>query len=194
MACYEGATIHIFSNGKRCPMYDDPDADGHEDPYSMISSPQKYIEAVNGARFAVGLTLEPGFNFANCDAVRARFFFENCSSSILSDLRRIDIEGGAVDRRTTIVNSIVSFCSSTGQWQQADLTFGELKIGEASESNVTLNDIKNLGRIQVVWQRIKWGQKTLQYVYKEPSAISEVSEKVLKGKAIENAIKLCTPQ
>lgn len=65
---------------------------------------------------------------------------------------------------------------------------------ETSESKVTLNDIKNLGRIQVVWQRIHWGPKTLQFVTKEPSAISEVSEKVLKGKAIENAIKLYTPR
>lgn len=129
MACYEGATIHIVSDGKRCPMYDDPDADGHEDPHSIISPPQKYIEAINGAKFAVGLTLEPTFDFANCDAVRVKFFFET-SSFVQGDLRRIDAEGGAVDRRTRSVSSMVSFCSSTGQWQKADLTFGELKVGE----------------------------------------------------------------
>ncbi|KAL8983537.1 MAG: hypothetical protein Q9205_002249 [Flavoplaca limonia] len=167
MACYEGATIHIVSDGKRCPMYDDPDADGHEDPYSIISPPQKYIEAINGAKFAVGVTLEPDFDFAECDAVRAKFFCDTSSSFLQADLRRIDIERGTVGRRTR---------------------------REASESKITLNDIKDLGRIQVVWQRIKWGQKTIQYVDNERSAISEVSEKVLKGKAIDHAIKLCTPR
>ncbi|KAL8841563.1 MAG: hypothetical protein Q9176_003185 [Flavoplaca citrina] len=165
MACYEGATIHIVSDGKRCPMYDDPDADGHEDPYSIISPPQKYIEAINGAKFAVGVTLEPDFDFAECDAVRAKFFCDTSSSFLQADLRRIDIERGTVGRRTRSINSIISFCPSTGQWQQADLTFGELKIREASESRITLNDIKDLGRIQVVWQRIKWGQKTIQLDY-----------------------------
>ena len=66
--------------------------------------------------------------------------------------------------------------------------------GEASDATLTLSDVKDLGRIRVVWQRINWGQKTLHYANKELSGVSEVSEKVLKGKSIENAIKLCNPQ
>ena len=130
MTCYEGATIHIVSNGKRCPMYNDPDADGHEDPHSKISPPQKYIESITGATFTVGVTLEPDFNFANCDAIRIKFFLDTFSSYFHGDLTRTDTEGGAVDRRTHSISSVMSFCPSTGQWQRADLTFGELKIGE----------------------------------------------------------------
>lgn len=66
-------------------------------------------------------------------------------------------------------------------------------IEEASDGGLTLSQIEDLGRIQVVWQRIQWGKNTMRFNTEEVKAISKVSEKVLKGKAVENSIKLCTP-
>ncbi|KAL8771325.1 MAG: hypothetical protein Q9209_003230 [Squamulea sp. 1 TL-2023] len=144
MARCEGATFEIISAGKSCHMYDDPDADGHEDPFSASSPPQKYIQAVTGAKFEVVVTLNQQFQFGNCDAVRVSIYPDN-SRGQYADIKRKD------------------------------------------------EDIELLGKIRVTLQRIYWGKKTERDSVRD-KPISEVTEKVLKGKAIENAIKLSNLQ
>ncbi|CAO1604100.1 hypothetical protein XANCAGTX0491_007666 [Xanthoria calcicola] len=190
MAHYEGVTVKVITNGEPCPMYDDPDADGHEDPFSVSSPPQKYIEAIAGTKFAISATLDPNFRFSGCDAVRFNFFFDSSFRSTQIDLMPNDAGGRAADQRTVVVGSRIKFCTLTSQWQRGDMAFGELKVEEASDGGLTLSQIEDLGRIQVVWQRIQWGKNTMRFNTEEVKAISKVSEKVLKGKAVENSIKL----
>lgn len=76
MAYYEGVTVKIITNGEPCPMYDDPDADGHEDPFNVSSPPQKYIEVVTGAQFSIVVTLDNNFSFAGCDALRVKVHYD----------------------------------------------------------------------------------------------------------------------
>lgn len=62
---------------------------------------------------------------------------------------------------------------------------------ERNESTTSVSEIKGLGQLQVCWQRIHFGKDTVREYTKDiTESVSEVSEKVLKGKAIENAIKL----
>lgn len=130
MAHYEGVTVKVITNGEPCPMYDDPDADGHEDPFSVSSPPQKYIEAIAGTKFAISATLDPNFRFSGCDAVRFNFFFDSSFRSTQIDLMPNDAGGRAADQRTVVVGSRIKFCTLTSQWQRGDMAFGELKVGE----------------------------------------------------------------
>lgn len=128
MAHYEGVTVKVISDGKTCPMYDDPDADGHKDPFSLSSPPHKYIEAVTGAKFAVVVTLEPSFQFANCDGVRVRYYLDGGKLGYELTIESKRAIGGSLENRTLRFSSVRKYCPKTGQFQRGDLTFGELKI------------------------------------------------------------------
>ncbi|KAL8734498.1 MAG: hypothetical protein Q9166_001398 [cf. Caloplaca sp. 2 TL-2023] len=186
MAHLQGATIEVISGHKSCPVYDDPDADGRYDPFS-IHFPQKYIEAVPGANFAVMVTLDPDFPFAGCDAVRVNAYFDGPSHGYYGDIKRTDAIAGG---RSIRFSTMRSYCVETGQWQAAELSFGELRIQEASDPTISVRDVKDLGTIKVTWQRIYLGEDVVRDHHRDGyRGISEVSEKVLKGKAIENTIK-----
>ncbi|KAL8791466.1 MAG: hypothetical protein Q9213_000083 [Squamulea squamosa] len=173
-------------------MYDNPDADGHEDPFSASSPPQKYIEAVTGAKFEVVVTLDPQFEFGNCDAVRVTIYPDNMNG-LYADIKRKDEVERSLNCHSERFGSLRRYCADTHQWQRGDLTFGDLKIQETGDSNVSIKDIDQLGKIRVTWQRIYWGKKT-ERESNNNKPISKVTEKVLKGKAIENAIKLSNLQ
>ena len=128
MAQYQGVTVKVASDGKSCPMYDDPDADGHEDPFSDVSPPQKYIEAVAGAKFSVALTLEPNFKFANCDGVRVQFIIDGNGRGYEGTIESKNAIGGSLGDRTILFRRVRKWCHQTGQFQFGDVTFGELKI------------------------------------------------------------------
>ncbi|KAL8650769.1 MAG: hypothetical protein Q9226_005006 [Calogaya cf. arnoldii] len=190
MAQYNGVTVKVVSDGKSCPMYDDPDADGHENPFSETSPPQKYIEAVAGAKFSVAVTLEPNFKFANCDGVRVTFALDGSGRKYEGDIESTNAIGGSLENRTTYFGRVRKWCPQTGQFQVGDVTFGELKLHERSDATSSLKDIKGLGQLQVCWQRILFGNETTREHHKSgKEPVSEVSEKVLKGKAIDTAIK-----
>ncbi len=127
MAQYEGVTVKIISNREPCPMYDDPDADGHEDPFNLSSPPQKYIEVVTGAQFSIVVTLDNSFSFAGCDAVRVKAYYDAEPHGRYYDINRKNATGKG---RSTEISTISWYCSESKQLQKGKLTFGELKIRE----------------------------------------------------------------
>ncbi|KAL8674353.1 MAG: hypothetical protein Q9168_001213 [Polycauliona sp. 1 TL-2023] len=185
MAHYDGVTIEVKTNDRTYPMYDDPDADGHEDPFSKSSHPQKYIEAVTGAKFSIVATLNPKFDFAYCDAVRVKAFYDTSNTYYYRDIKRRD----SAQIRSAYFTGMQTYCSETKQCHVGDLTFGELQMKDASDSAISLDQIKGLGNIRMSWQRICFGKEEVCSEKVASKIISEVSEKVLKGKAIENTIK-----
>ncbi|KAL8897732.1 MAG: hypothetical protein Q9192_002433 [Flavoplaca navasiana] len=171
-------------------MYDDPDADGHEDPFNVASPPQKYIEAVTGASFAIAVTLEPDFRFAGCDGVRVSIHLDGTTHRYYEDIGIKHAISRSPQRRTARFGTMYCYCPQTKQFQKGDLTFGQVKMRETIESSVAMDEIKGLGRLEISWQRIFFGKKTVEEIYRhDTKTISEVSEKVLKGRAIENAIQ-----
>ncbi|KAL8941400.1 MAG: hypothetical protein Q9211_001841 [Gyalolechia sp. 1 TL-2023] len=188
MATFKGATFEILSANQPCPIYDDPDAPDNEDRFTR----QKYIEAVTGATFIIKVTLDRDFRFASSDAVRIMFTLDNMPRSYYEDVRRRDIRSG--EKRSVRLECMQKYCLRTHQWQRGYLSFGKLEIKETTDSAVSPNELKNLGRIRVSYQRIKYGQtRDQRSIYHDTERVSEVSEKVLKGKSIENTIEYVTP-
>ena len=67
-------------------------------------------------------------------------------------------------------------------------------VDERSDATSSVSDVKGLGQLQVRWQRILFGNETTREYHKScEDTVSEVSEKVLKGKAIDTAIKFALP-
>ncbi|KAL8721794.1 MAG: hypothetical protein Q9225_001594 [Loekoesia sp. 1 TL-2023] len=186
MAAFKGATFEIISGGKTCPMYDDPDGNDAEDSFTQ----HKYIEAVTGAAFEVQTTLNADFDFATCDAVRLTVNLDAAVGQYL-DIKRKDglVEPG--QKRSARLASIIRYSSKTGQWQKGALTFGKLEIKETSNSNPSPNDMKGLGQIQIRYQRVVFHgvRENQMMAYCIPDRVSEVSEKLLKGKSVENTIE-----
>ncbi|KAL8924276.1 MAG: hypothetical protein Q9172_002749 [Xanthocarpia lactea] len=190
MIHYQGATFEIVSNNVPCPTYDEPDVDPPDEQNGIISLTPKYIEALTGAKFAVFVTLDPDFPFGDCDAVRVRVNYDD-SRAYYKDIKRKDALGGSRLQRSTGFTAISTYCPVTGQWQIGDLTFGELTIKESCDSKISLGEIQHLGKIEITYQRIRYGKS---YEYTPPvrdGYISEVSEKMLKGKSIQHSIRFC---
>ncbi|KAL8699240.1 MAG: hypothetical protein Q9224_001501 [Gallowayella concinna] len=119
---------------------------------------QKYIEAITGATFQIKVTLDRAFDFADCDAVRVMVQLDGDSRGWYLDIKPSGAFGG-------------------GQ--------------EASDSRVSLEQIKSLGSIRITYQRIYHGkiqQAPTGARYSTYEPVSEVSEKILKGKSIQCSI------
>ena len=129
MALYDGVKIEIICNDRPCPMYDDPDADGHEDPFNVESPPQKYIEAVTGASFAIAVTLELHFRFAGCDGVRVHIQLDGTHRSYKDITTKHAIERSP-QQRTAGFGCVKCYCPQTKQYRKGDMTFGKVKMRE----------------------------------------------------------------
>ncbi|KAL8861387.1 MAG: hypothetical protein Q9178_002260 [Gyalolechia marmorata] len=166
MVHYQGATFEIIANNVPCPMYDEPDVDPPDEQNGIISLTPKYIEALTGAKFAIVVTLDPDFPFEDCDAVRVRVNYDDCRA-YYGDIKRKDALGGSQVQRSAWFND------------------------ESCDSKVSLGKIQRLGKIEITYQRIRYGES---YEYTPPigdTYISEVSEKMLKGKSIQHSIRFC---
>lgn len=65
---------------------------------------------------------------------------------------------------------------------------------ETSNSAVSPDESKNLGRIRVSYRRIKYGKRRdFTPTSRGTERVSEVSEKIFKGKSIDNTIEYVTP-
>ncbi|KAL9004113.1 MAG: hypothetical protein Q9188_003057 [Gyalolechia gomerana] len=188
MTTFRGATFEVISNHQQCPIYDDPAVHDDEDPFTR----QKYIEAVTGATFTIKVTLDRKFDFASSDAVRISFTLDNISLLYYNDIQPLHFKSGL--KRSAHLERMKSYCPHTHQWQQGDLSFGKLDIKETSNSAVSPDESKNLGRIRVSYRRIKYGKRRdFTPTSRGTERVSEVSEKILKGKSIDNTIEYVTP-
>lgn len=122
MATFKGATFEIISEGRSCPMYDDPDENDGQVP----SAQAKYIEAVTGAAFEIKVTLEPDFDFAGANAVRVTATFDGAQNSWY-----IDIDQTAkLLRRYAVMDNPPTYCSETRRWVEGCFGFGKLDISK----------------------------------------------------------------
>ncbi|KAL8802904.1 MAG: hypothetical protein Q9182_003520 [Xanthomendoza sp. 2 TL-2023] len=180
MTHFQAARFEVVIANESSPMYDEPDASNHDEPFTQ----QKYIEAVADATFSIKVTLDPDFDFANCDAVRAKVNLDGDLRGWYQDLKPRDVFGGG---RQACLDTITRWCPEAGQWQKASYSFGKLDIKEASDSRVSREQISSLGSIRISFRRIYFGAPT-EGQYQTPQRISEVSEKMLKGKSIQHSI------
>ena len=206
---FEGTQVEVISNGEVLTLYDDPDDEPSHDPRVR----QRYVEAVTGATFEVRVCVDRRFKLFSLgrnDAVRATIYYDSTHKygkdllvDALLDSSRF---GGRVSCTFT---NIYNFCPKTGQWKKGATTFGALvtsepkyepvysqtflirSVGETATHVPSVADLEGLGMIKLKLQRAQRFLRTQPppEVKKASSSVTEVSEKVLKGRAIANTVR-----
>lgn len=125
MAHFRGATFAVSTGGETCPMYNDPDANDREDLFEQ----HRYIEAITGATFKVKVTLDSGFEFGSCDAIRFLFSFDNTYRDYYQDITRQDFLARKYCYAS--IDSVCRYCDKSGEWQRGSLSFGKLEISKS---------------------------------------------------------------
>ncbi|KAH0535921.1 hypothetical protein FGG08_007164 [Glutinoglossum americanum] len=190
MAIINGLEVVIVSNGKNLKEYDNPDGDDHGDDSGLAQKVEKFIEASNGAKFAIQCTIKPSFPLYGADGVSVGFYTDGQyinGRSVSVDLLR-------TRGWTGTASNMVYFCHERNTWMDAELSFGDLRTveGGASEQSSSCL-IKSLGVIKVTISR---GAKKEGGRFKPPKGDiigSEVSEKAVKGRAITNRVTSPSP-
>ncbi|KAL8811215.1 MAG: hypothetical protein Q9223_001068 [Gallowayella weberi] len=181
MTDFQAARFEVVVANRSSPMYDEPDASNDDEPFTQ----QKYIEAVAEATFEVKVTLDPNFDFAGCDAVRVKVGLDGDKGYYM------DIQATA-DAFEVRLGTMRRWCPESGQWQRGSYSFGKLDIKEVSDSRVSREQISSLGSIRISYRRIYFGQTRearTEAQYSTYKRVSEVSEKMLKGKSIQYSMK-----
>ncbi|KAL8794893.1 MAG: hypothetical protein Q9195_002605 [Heterodermia aff. obscurata] len=177
MALMPGLKVEILTNGRALPMYDDPDVLDHSP-----DSHTQYIEATTGAKFMVRVTVQDGFAWGDCHLVRITAFFDG-DSGWVRDIR--------AQKAVAKFSTVSRWCQASSQWKSGTLGFGSLEMKEATDIVPDFSRLSDLGKIRITGQRFYYSvhqPPTTQTNHKD-SRISEVSEKVLKGKAISHTVE-----
>ncbi|KAK0512660.1 hypothetical protein JMJ35_004677 [Cladonia borealis] len=185
---FEGIDVEIISNGEVLTLYNDPDDEPSHNPRVR----QRYIEAVTGATFEVKIRVDHRFSLFSLgknDAVQATVYYD--STHGYSKSLPIDPLSGFGGGVSCTFTRIYNFCPETRQWKSGATTFGALVTRETTTHVPSVADLEGLGMIAIALQRVHRVLRTGSppEIIKTPSSVTEVSEKVLKGRAIANTIR-----
>ena len=207
---FTGLDVQIISTGNELPLYPDPDEEPHKDLFKR----QCYVQATTGAIFSVKVVLKTDFPLCTLgpnDAVRITILYDNQNMSWFTDHPTDEFYSFLRIRKPVeyLSKSIPNFDFTSQQWKSGLTCFGKLEASmsllvsdwqtltnrfeteESVDSKLTSSDLNNLGRIQITIQRVL--RETMKVpvpatkISLEPTV--EVSEKLLKGKAITNTIR-----
>lgn len=208
MRPFQGLSLQVITQTGALKLHHDPD----DDPSSEPRTRQRYIEAVTGATFKIRVHLHKDFELYTLgldDAVRITIFYDDQKTSWFIDLTRAAIvqewrKGKSIEHTFSHVSN---FCQETQQWKQGATSFGALhtskchgfaftcqaltaSIEETTDSQAP-SDVQNLGRIQVKVARVHRDLRSTPIRAKGATQkpITEVTEKILKGKAIANTVR-----
>ena len=206
---FNGVTVEVISEGKTLRFYDDPD-EGHSS-----RTQHQYIEAVTGAVFKVRVVLSKDFPLywlgAN-DAVRLSVNYDGQQLDWYSDFSTLKLlqcwnEGRSAEHFFARVHR---YCHNSRQWTVGETSFGALSTrelslvpslgslflivytGDTMDSGPSMTEVKDLGKIRVTIRRVHRTKRASPlYASKDKMGrpIVEVSEKILKGKAISNTVR-----
>lgn len=180
MAWDSGVTVEIISNNQSLPLYPDPDAADKEDTGASV----RYLEAVTGAKFEIRVALERDFRWGPCDCVRVIVKYDGeklgWSKSIYRKKGR---------RSSTTFANFHTWCPASHQWKNGDLSFGALETKEQVDTKADLSRVANLGKIELSVGRVTCVGTDPNREAIKPDPVPEVSEKMLKGKAITMTVE-----
>lgn len=209
MGGFKGVNVQIVSGGEILKLYDDPDAEPEQDPRTR----QRYVEAVTGATFKVRVTLSKHFRLHDLmpdDAIRLSIKYDGQGLEwyvdiVVKDIRQTWNEG---ERKEYDFTTLPSFCNHTQQWKQGDTCFGVLNTSEAlrlspatpstdygadenAGAGMSVDDVKDLGRLRVKIWRVHRTKRAVPRPcsMRTQGPVTEVSEKILKGRAIGNIVR-----
>jgi hypothetical protein len=199
MARLENITVDILVEGNPQPIFEDPNPEDN----NKEKGNNFYVEVVDDARFTVQVSLNPDFEFYHADGVRIYLSLDG-REAWAHYLRRNSLEVLHSKTITTHPN----YNATTRQWQDEAFSFGKLRICkqweflandmltrlyavESTHLEEAPNTLQRLGQISVEIKRVTRHLRSKPKPVKalDEKTVTQVSEKLLKGKAIENAIR-----
>lgn len=187
---FKGVTVEVISQGKPLKLYDDPDGD------PSPRTPQRYIEAVTDAIFKVRITLSDKFSLYRLqpdDGVRLSINYDGQQLEWYKDFSTWELsqrwsKGQPAEH---VFSHLSRYCNHSQQWTIGETTFGALSTRDTVDSGPSVAEVKDLGKIQVSIRRVHRTKRALPlHTPKDKigKPIVEVSEKILKGRAIVNTV------
>ena len=137
MDLFKGILVQVISNGQILESYDDPDTNDDEDPYQR----QRYIEAVNGATFAVKVLITDQFDFCHIsrnDGIAVEFSVDGFDWGEGYYYTREDLEEcfQKGEPCTYRFNDFTHFSEKTGRWMKSEYSFSALKLSLWDQSRL----------------------------------------------------------
>lgn len=124
MACQHGVKVEVMSSGKGLWCYRDPDEDLNREHLVM----QKYVEAVDDAKFSIDITFRSWFKLAG-EGVHILYYLDG--RPVLSDwIPRHDLANLGNGLVMKSAHHGFEFDSVTNGWVKAEWSFGKLDIRE----------------------------------------------------------------
>jgi len=182
MAQHEKVTVDILIDGKPQPIFEDP----HPQDNNKGKGSYFYVEAVDDARFTVKVTLSSDFELFEADGATVWLSLDgrkgwghHLSRTSLSYLR------------SATFWTQPNYNATARQWQDEAFSFGKLRLVESTDTEDAPAGIQSLGQICVDVERVtrRLLSNPIPVKAEEEKAVTQVSEKLLKGKAIGSAIK-----
>ena len=207
---FQGVSVEIISNNRPLPIYDDPEESEDTNQSTPSNVRQHYTEANTGAEFSVNVTLDKGFDLRGLGAegmisilMQIDGISEQRKTYSREDLKRKLQRGSS---STASFSSTRHFDHQQKTWRRHRFTFTNLNKGrrsrsphirmadyrleETSASTITVDRAKTLGCIEIQVGRVTrqplhvpQARRTDAYPH-----VTEVSEKALKGRDIENTV------
>lgn len=209
MRPFRGLSVQVTTQSGPLRLHHDPDDDPSNEPRTR----QRYIEAVTGATFKVKVSVHKDFELPNLvsnGALHITIRYDGQEPAWYTDLTRALIvnEWSKGKPAEHTFSHVSNFCPETQQWKQGATSFGALDMSkmhcfpsqvpgsncsteETVDSQTSLSDVQNLGRIQVKVARVHRILRStpIQATKGKHKPVTEVTEKVLKGKAIANTVR-----
>ncbi|KAL9639196.1 MAG: hypothetical protein Q9164_001089 [Protoblastenia rupestris] len=178
-----GISVKVTSNGQTLEQFDDPDADESLGG----SSRSRYIEVVTGATFQVEVCLLDNYDTSHlkdeydCVVVTIRFDGQERGRQLFLDKAHLNAERRAYRQPKAVFSANNTVNPITGETSRAE---------ETTDKKVAPHQLKGLGSMKIIVQQVRRTKSNI--TFKENAAqgdkIDEVSEKMLKGRAITNTI------
>lgn len=185
--------MNITSQSGLLKLHHDPDDDPSSDPRTR----QRYIESKTGETFTVKVSVHKGFELSTMgldDAVHITIYYDGQARGWYTDLTvaTILLEWSKGKPAEHTFSHVSNFCQVTQQWKQGATSFGALDTKETIDSQTSLSDVQNLGRIQVEVGRVHRIPRStpIRATKASQKPVTEVTEKILKGKAIANTVRV----
>lgn len=140
--------MNITSQSGLLKLHHDPDDDPSSDPRTR----QRYIESKTGETFTVKVSVHKGFELSTMgldDAVHITIYYDGQARGWYTDLTKATIllEWSKGKPAEHTFSHVSNFCQVTQQWKQGATSFGALDTKETIDSQTSLSDVQNLGRI-----------------------------------------------
>ncbi|ERF69280.1 hypothetical protein EPUS_03984 [Endocarpon pusillum Z07020] len=155
----------------------------------------QYVEVGPDQKFGVQITLQPGFDFQKADYVNYGFYLDNSSGRhyhAFSKCKASHSDGVLLSKMQCLRDRFRLKDDMSGVWKHCSYVFGSLGMNESTATaTLTPAQLENIGSIRVAVYRANRSKRAIPKVHegKMPQVLDEVSEKSLKGKAIDNNIK-----